>query len=78
MKTTIGAYDPETGTVPVKFEMSGITHERAMNACHDEAGAYDPAATEQRAGELARGVARKIEIGVITNAPSAPPVPVGE
>lgn len=69
----IGAYDPATRTVEVTFTQGEIVHKRSVNACHDAAGDYDAAATEARVGEVARGVAHKIALGVITNAPPAEP-----
>lgn len=72
METTIGDYDADSRTVPVTFSMNGVTHERTVNACHDDAGKYDPEATIDRVEEVARGVARKIELGAITNPPPAP------
>lgn len=71
--TDIGAYDAATRTVPVTFTQSGIVHRRSVNACLDEAGHYDAAATEARVAEVARGVAHKIALGVITAAPPAEP-----
>ena len=71
LRTEIGAYDPVTRTVPVTFTQGDIVHQRAVNACHDEAGNYDKAATEQRVADVARGVAHKIALGVITAAAPA-------
>jgi hypothetical protein len=65
MKTTIGAYDPDTRTVPVTFVYAGVTHKRPVNAVLDEAGSYDRKATKARVDEVARGVAHKIQIGAI-------------
>lgn len=69
LTSEIGAYDPATRTVEVTFTQGEIVHKRSVNACHDAAGDYDAAATEARVGEVARGVAHKIALGVITNAP---------
>lgn len=77
MRITIGDYNPESIAVPVTFETDTVTHERTVNACLDGAGNYDPAATAERVSEVARGVARKIELGAIVN-PPAPPTAVGE
>lgn len=66
MKTTIGKFDPETRTVPVKFVHAGVTHSRKLNACLGEDGGYDKAATQARVAEVAAGVEHKIELGVIT------------
>lgn len=66
----IGAYDAGARTVPVTFTQGEIVHTRNVNACHDEAGRYDPTATESRVEEVARGVANKIALGIITAAPA--------
>jgi len=68
MKTTIGAFDSEGSAVPVKFVHNGVTHSRSVNAVLDAEGAYDRAATKARVDDVARGVAHKIEIGVLKNA----------
>ena len=73
LTTDIGAYDAATRTVPVTFTQGDIVHQRSVNACLDEAGQYDAAATEARVADVARGVAHKIALGVITAAPSAEP-----
>lgn len=65
MKTTIGTFDPASGTVPVTFRHQGAVHKRPVNACLDENGAYDAAATRARVAEVARGVANKIESGLL-------------
>jgi hypothetical protein len=65
MKTTIGAYDPDTRTVPVTFVDGGIKHKRSVNAVLDDAGDYDRKATKARVDEVALGVAAKIQIGAI-------------
>lgn len=67
MKTTIGKFDAETGTVPVRFVHQGVTHSRPVNAVLDENGQYDKAATALRVGEVAIGVGHKIALGVIGN-----------
>ena len=66
MKTRINRFDPETGTVDVSFTHAGVRHRRPVNACLDDAGAYDADATAERVAEVARGVGAKIEAGVIT------------
>lgn len=68
----IGAYDANTRTVPVTFTQGEIVHQRSVNACLDEAGEYDAEATEARVAEVARGVAHKIALGVITAAEPEP------
>ena len=76
MKITTGNFDPADNTVEVTFEYSGVKHTRKVNACLDEAGKYDPAATAERVEAVGNGVQRKIEIGVLTNVP--PPAPAAE
>jgi hypothetical protein len=66
---TIGAYDAEKRTVPVVFTKGDVVHDRTVNACHDGNGAYDADATADRVGEVARGVAVKIDLGVIVAQP---------
>lgn len=73
LTTDIGAYDAATRTVKVTFSQGDIVHERTVNACLDEGGEYDAAATEARVAEVARGVAHKIALGVITAALPAEP-----
>lgn len=63
MKITIGKYDSDTRQVPVKFVHAGVTHERPVNACHDDKGAYDAKATKARCDEVGNGVIAKIEAG---------------
>lgn len=65
MKTTIGKFDAATKTVPVTFSHNGVRHRRSVNACLDEAGKFDADATAARVGEVAAGVAYKIETGLI-------------
>lgn len=70
MEIKIGTYNEEQRSVAVTFRQSNVVHERQVNACHDESGAYDASATSQRIEEVARGVANKIALGVITAAPA--------
>lgn len=70
MEIEIGTYNKEQRTVPVTFRQGSVVHERQVNACHDESGTYDAAATAQRIEEVARGVATKIALGIITAAPA--------
>lgn len=70
MQTEIGAYDPDTRSVPVTFTQGEIVHKRAVNACHDESGGYDADATAERVEQVAAGVAAKIAAGAIVNAPA--------
>ncbi|HWJ69129.1 MAG TPA: hypothetical protein VNS79_03655 [Sphingobium sp.] len=70
MKTTIGAYDAATRSVPVTFTEGTIKHRRSVNAVHKDDGSYDRAATKARVEEVAMGVAVKIEAGVIQDEPA--------
>lgn len=74
MIITIGAFNPETKTVPVTFEHADVVHQRSVNACLHADGSYDEAETEARVYQVANGVVRKIEIGAITNPP--PPIEI--
>ena len=65
MLITIGEHDPATRAVDVTFMGGDIVHRRAVNACYDKAGTYDPAATAERVDEVGRGVAVKIGLGVL-------------
>ncbi|MCW2363537.1 MULTISPECIES: hypothetical protein [Sphingobium] len=69
MTIKIGALDSATGTVPVTFMLGEIEHKRPVNAVIKENGTHDRAATVERVNEVARGVAEKIRVGVITSAP---------
>lgn len=73
MEITIGDYDEMTRQVQVTFEHADVTFARPVNACHDVGGEYDAEATEKRVAEVARGVAAKIEMGIIINPPPPPP-----
>jgi len=75
MQTTIGPYDPATRTVPVTFTAGKLVHERTVNACLKDGG-YDQAATADRVAQVARGVATKMDLGVITDQPEPQAVPV--
>ena len=76
MQTDIGPYNPDTRTVPVTFTAGKLVHERTINACLKD-GDYDQAATADRVAQVARGVAVKMDLGVITDRhePDAVPVP---
>lgn len=74
MEIDIGAFDPETRSVPVTFRYRDVTHPRNVNAVLTEAGDYDEEATTERVFEVADGVAHKINVGAITN-PPPPPAP---
>jgi hypothetical protein len=52
--------------VTVTFTSGEITHERRVNAVLKDNGTYDKAATKERVEDVARGVAHKIGLGVIT------------
>lgn len=71
----IGKFDPDTRSVPVTFTSGEIVHTRSVNAVLKDDGGYDKAATKARVDDVARGVAHKIELGVITNPPPAPELP---
>ena len=75
MEYRIGKYDATARSVSVTFEHEGVKHERSVNACLTEAGGYDKKATAERVAEVASGVERKIELGVITNPPPEPDLP---
>ncbi len=66
LKIKIGAYDATTRSVPVTFTSGEIKHMRSVNAVLKGDGAYDKAATKARVDEVARGVAHKIGLGVLT------------
>lgn len=70
MKTTILDRNDASRTVLVRFEHGDVIHDRDVNACVDDEGRYDEAATEQRVSEVAMGVERKIDVGAIVNAPA--------
>lgn len=71
----IGAYDSDKRSVPVTFTSGEIEHNRSVNAVLDDNGTYDQAGTKARVEEVARGVAAKIELGVITVAEPEPELP---
>jgi len=54
--------------VQVRFtcDETAKTHERSVNVCFDDDGAYDAEATAVRIGEVANGVANKMTCGVIS------------
>ena len=57
--------DLEGEQILVTFTDGTITHERHVNACFTD-GSYDADATSERCKQVARGVARKIELGLIS------------
>lgn len=65
MKTVIGKFDRATGTVTVNFASGNVEHPRLVNAVLKQDGGYDQLATGARVAEVAAGVQRKIELGVI-------------
>lgn len=69
MEIKVNGYDADTRTVSVTYDHAGVTHTRDVNACHDESGAYDEAATAARVEEVGAGVAAKVAAGAITNPP---------
>lgn len=66
LTTKIGAYDKDKRTVSVTFTSGEIIHTRDVNAVLKDDGSYDKAGTRDRVAEVARGVAHKIGLGVIT------------
>lgn len=76
MDITIGEYDATKRTVSVTFDHEGVIHTRDVNAVLNESGEYDASATSDRVDEVARGVIRKISLGVINNDPTPEPAPV--
>lgn len=65
LTTKIGAFNPSKRTVPVTFTTGDIVHKRDVNAVIGANGKYDAKATKVRVAEVARGVAAKIDLGVI-------------
>lgn len=65
LTSKIGAFNAATRTVPVTFTAGDVVHKRSVNAVLTEAGKYDAKATKVRVAEVARGVAAKIDLGVI-------------
>lgn len=61
----IGAFDSTKRSVPVTFTSGDIIHKRDVNAVTKDDGAYDKTATKARVEEVAKGVAAKIDLGVI-------------
>ncbi|WP_375194855.1 hypothetical protein [Sphingobium sp.] len=78
LTSKIGVFDPESRSVPVSFTSGDIKHERRVNAVLKDDGTYDRAATKERVAEVARGVAQKIGLGVITVPPPEPEIPAVE
>ena len=76
MDIRIGKFDADSRTVPVTFTSGDVKHERTVNAVTKDDGSYDKAATKARVEEVGQGVAHKIALGVITNPPPAPELPV--
>jgi len=72
---SIGKFDPDTRSVPVTFISGEIVHKRSVNAVLKDDGSYDQAATQARVDDVARGVAAKIALGVITNPQPEPETP---
>lgn len=75
LKYKIGAFNSENRTVPVTFTSGDISHERTVNAVLKDDGSYDRTGTKARVEEVARGVAHKIGLGVITIAQPEPEIP---
>ena len=66
MEINIGKYDSTTKKVKVTFTEGTLVFERDVNACLDDKGELDIESTEERVNDVAKGVAHKIAIGVIT------------
>lgn len=66
MMIDIKSFDPASRTVTVAFAEGPLTFERQVNACLDDAGGYDVAATADRVNQVALGVAAKMRLGVIS------------
>ncbi len=71
----LGRFAADRRTVPVTFISGDIVHKRDVNAVVDAQGTYDKAATKGRVEDVARGVAQKIELGII-GAPTTPALDV--
>ncbi len=65
MEHTIGKFHRPTGTVALTVTHQGVTVTRPVLACLTSDGKHDLAATKERAAAVARGMAHKIERGVI-------------
>ena len=70
--TKIGTFNADTRSVPVTFTCGEIVHKRDVNAVLKDDGSYDKAATKTRVEDVARGVAHKIDAGVIALPPAEP------
>lgn len=70
LTSSIGRFNAKTGSVPVTFTAGDIVHRRDVRAVLTAAGKCDRKKTSERVAEVARGVAAKIDLGVIV----APPV----
>jgi len=75
LTTKIGSFNADTRSVPVTFTAGDVEHKRDVNAVLKDDGTYDRAATKARVEEVARGVAHKIGLGVITVPQPEPEVP---
>ena len=75
MKITIGRMDPNTRQVPVTFKEGDVEHKRHVNAVLKANGSYDAGATKVRVGEVAQGVAYKINLGLLSNPVPEPELP---
>lgn len=69
MTTKIGGFNAVKRTVAVTFTVGEIVHIRHVNAVVKASGKYDAKATKERVAEVARGVAAKIDLGVIVAPP---------
>ncbi|MFD1949901.1 hypothetical protein ACFSGX_03845 [Sphingomonas arantia] len=71
MKTTILERDNDTRKLKVRFEQDDVVHDRFVNGCY-KGNTFDKAATDARIADVARGVAYKIGVGVVTNVVEQP------
>lgn len=69
LTTKIGGFNAAKRTVAVTFTAGDIVHTRHVNAVLNASGKYDAKATKARVAEVARGVAEKIDLGVIVAPP---------
>lgn len=65
MKTRMGKFDRESGTVKVTFTDGDRRHVRDVNAVLTADGQLDTEAMAERITEVAAGVAHKFEVGLL-------------
>ena len=66
MTTDIADHVEGSNTVSVTFTQGDVVFTRDVNIVKDDAGVYDPEATNTQVSAVASGVAYKIAIGLIT------------